>query len=69
MIRHQLRCTKDSIEFERGKDFKVGFKGWAKMTATREEWIMTGRIDAWEGEEKKKVFGKDYEYRVARDHV
>jgi predicted acyl esterase len=53
-------------EFERG-DIKASFKGWTKMTATATEWIMTARVDAWEGE--KAVFGRDYEFKVPRDHV
>lgn len=53
-------------EFERD-GFRVSFKGWTKMRATISDWIMTARIDAWEGE--KAVFGRDYEFKVPRDHV
>jgi hypothetical protein len=53
-------------EFERG-DIKVSFKGWTKMRATVKEWIMTARIDAWEGE--NQVFGRDYEFKIPRDYV
>lgn len=53
-------------EFERD-DIKVSFKGWTKMRATITDWVMTARIDAWEG--GKAVFGRDYEFKVPRDHV
>jgi hypothetical protein len=39
------------------------------MRSTRGKWVVSARVDAWEGQEGRKVFGRDYEFRVPRDHV
>jgi uncharacterized protein len=48
-------------------NWAVRTNGWARMTATREALIMTAHLEAWEGE--TKVFARDWQQEVARDHV
>lgn len=41
--------------------------GWLRMAASREHWHISAHIDAWE--DGGKIFGRDYGWKIERDHV
>ncbi|GAM89118.1 hypothetical protein ANO11243_071530 [Dothideomycetidae sp. 11243] len=42
-------------------------EGWLKMTADKTHFFITGRLDA--SESGARVFGRDYSWKILRDHV
>ncbi len=48
-------------------NWTVRTNGWARMTATRNALVMTAHLEAWEGD--ARVFARDWQQEVARDHV
>lgn len=54
------------------REFGVGtpnlvVDGWMKMTVDKTHFFITSRLDAYESD--KSVFGRDYEFKIPRDHV
>jgi putative CocE/NonD family hydrolase len=45
----------------------LAIDGWTKATVTQTELHLTARVDAWE--QGERVFGRDYSYKIPRDHV
>lgn len=45
----------------------LAIQGWNKMTATRTDFHLTARFEAWEN--GVQIFGEDYSASVPRDHV
>ncbi|EHY53306.1 hypothetical protein HRR83_009371 [Exophiala dermatitidis] len=41
--------------------------GWAKMSATKTDWKLTARLEAWE--QKERIFERDYAFSIPRDGV
>lgn len=53
-------------EFGRG-ELDLAIKGWTKMTATRSDWHVSTRMEAWE--RGQRIFERDQTYTVPRDHM
>jgi hypothetical protein len=51
---------------ERG-DWKIETRTATRMTATRTEFKLRARLDAFEGEDR--VFSRDWDSTIPRDHV
>lgn len=48
-------------------NWAVRTTGWARMTSTTDALIMTAHLEAWEGD--MQVFARDWNEKVAREHV
>ncbi|KIX95505.1 uncharacterized protein Z520_08625 [Fonsecaea multimorphosa CBS 102226] len=61
-------CAEMQFKQEYGrKGLDLVVEGWNKMTATRTDFHLTARFDAFEN--GVRVFGRDYSSTVPRDHV
>jgi hypothetical protein len=53
-------------EYGRG-DFRISLDARTRMRVTANEFLITGTLDAYEGE--KRVFSREWDCRLPRDHV
>ncbi|KAM6521794.1 hypothetical protein FALCPG4_011498 [Fusarium falciforme] len=53
-------------EFGR-EDLSLAIDGWTKMTATKTDWLINTRMEAWEN--KDKIFEQEHSYKISRDHM
>jgi len=64
-----LSCWAESLRVtEQGRgDWQVRLEGRIRLESTAADWRLTGRLDAWEGDEM--TFTRSFDSTIPRDHV